>query len=32
MDVDELQKLIHQPEGIKLEFKREFYKIDHEDA
>jgi len=31
MDSKKLQELIRQPEGLKLDFKREFYKIDHPD-
>ena len=28
MDTGELQRLLQQPEGLKLDFKREIYKID----
>ena len=31
MDSEELGELLRQPEGLKLDFKSEFYKIDHPD-
>ena len=29
MHSEELGELLRQPEGLKLDFKSEFYKIDH---
>lgn len=31
MTTEELRQLIQQPEGVKLEFKQELYRIDHPD-